>query len=152
MPPPALPTPSSSHAVTSSFKDSQLRVHQGIVDKKAMTYASPPVVFAQVIKVLQEMGIEIKKDGDFKLKCVRARRKSSAGSGGATVGLGLSSSASTATAPGHLEAGAHDAGDEVRFSVELTRLKNLDKLYSLDFKRLKGEAWTYAWIYQRTLE
>lgn len=63
-----------------------------------------------------------------------------------------SAKTATATAPGHLEAGAHDAGDEVRFSVELTRLKNLTGLYSLDFKRLKGEAWTYAWIYQKTLE
>ena len=99
MPPPALPTSSSTNNVVSSFKENSLRVHQGIVDKKAMTGSSPPLVFAQVIKVLQEMGIEIKKDGDFKLKCVRARRKSSAGSGGggATVGLGLSSSASVPT-------------------------------------------------------
>jgi protein-serine/threonine kinase len=64
----------------------------------------------------------------------------------------ISAEGSPVNAPRHLEAGAHDAGDEVRFSVELTRLKNLQGLYSLDFKRLKGEAWTYAWIYQKTLE
>lgn len=78
----------------STFKESSLRVHQGIVDKKALTGLSPPFVFAQVVKALQEMGIDIKKDGDFKLKCVRARKKMSSG-GGATVGLGLSSSLST---------------------------------------------------------
>lgn len=59
---------------------------------------------------------------------------------------------SAAAKHGQLLDGAGDTGDEVRFSVELTRVKNLSGLYSLDFKRLKGEAWTYAYIYQRTLE
>lgn len=75
----------------------------------------------------------------------------SASSGAGSPNISAEGSPAAGT-PRHLEAGAHDAGDEVRFSVELTRLKNLSGLYSLDFKRLKGEAWTYAWIYQKTLE
>ena len=89
MPPPALPSSTGS-----AFRENSLRVHQGIVDKKAMTGQSPPVVFAEVIKVLHEMGLEIKKEGDYKLKCVRARRKPNSVASSATVGLGLSSSAS----------------------------------------------------------
>ena len=33
---------------------------------------------------------------------------------------------------------AQDAGDEVRFSVELTRIDWLKDTYSLDIRRLKG--------------
>jgi hypothetical protein len=45
-----------------------------------------------------------------------------------------------------------DSGDEVKFTVELTRIMNLPGLYSIDLKRQKGPLWTYAWIYQRLFE
>ena len=41
----------------------------------------------------------------------------------------------------------HDAGDEVRFSVELTRLDRLDDTYSLDIRRLKGNLRSYKFLY-----
>lgn len=40
-----------------------------------------------------------------------------------------------------------DAGDEVRFSVELTRLDRLDDTYSLDIRRLKGNLRSYKFLY-----
>ncbi|CED85307.1 camk camkl kin4 protein kinase [Phaffia rhodozyma] len=230
MPPPPVPS--------SAFKDSVLKVHHGVVDKKAVTSAHPPAVLAQVVSVLQQMGIEVQKDNEFKLKCVRAKRPSAAGGGRPSVGLGISdvgggiptsaggfslvgltktsstdrrgasissspssssflsssglkglmlhrgSSYSTkspsvnqsspltvddagstfesdgATPPPSVSASAQathvgqpdGGGDEIRFVVELTRIKNLPGLYSVDFKRLKGEAWRYAQIYQKALE
>jgi hypothetical protein len=45
-----------------------------------------------------------------------------------------------------------DPGDEVRFSIELTRLKNLPGLLSLDIKRLRGNVWSFKFVYQTILE
>jgi len=40
-----------------------------------------------------------------------------------------------------------DRGDEVRFSVELTRIDRLDDTYSLDIRRLKGNLSSYKFLY-----
>jgi hypothetical protein len=37
----------------------------------------------------------------------------------------------------------HDGGGEVRFTVEVVRVKNLSGLYTLDFRRLKGALTDY---------
>jgi len=42
---------------------------------------------------------------------------------------------------------AQDAGDEVRFSVELTRLDRLNDTFSLDIRRLKGNLRSYKFLY-----
>ncbi len=47
---------------------------------------------------------------------------------------------------------AVDGGQEVRFSVEVTRIKNLPGLYSLDIRRMKGNLWAYKFIYQALLD
>ncbi|KAF7327527.1 Non-specific serine/threonine protein kinase [Mycena kentingensis (nom. inval.)] len=40
-----------------------------------------------------------------------------------------------------------DAGDEVRFSVELTRIDRITDMYSLDIRRLKGNLRSYKFLY-----
>ena len=40
-----------------------------------------------------------------------------------------------------------DAGDEVCFSVEITRLSGLNDTYSLDIRRLKGNLRSYKFLY-----
>ncbi|GAA5827696.1 hypothetical protein JCM11251_001791 [Rhodosporidiobolus azoricus] len=45
-----------------------------------------------------------------------------------------------------------DAGDEVRFVVELTRVKNLDRMYCVDIKRMKGGPWSYKHVYEQLLD
>jgi protein-serine/threonine kinase len=45
-----------------------------------------------------------------------------------------------------------DSGDEVKFNVELCRIKNLPGLYLLSIKRLKGGVWSFKFIYQSILE
>ncbi|KAF9463326.1 hypothetical protein BDZ94DRAFT_1192949 [Collybia nuda] len=42
---------------------------------------------------------------------------------------------------------SQDAGDEVRFSVELTRLDRLNDTFSLDIRRLKGNLRSYKFLY-----
>jgi protein-serine/threonine kinase len=47
---------------------------------------------------------------------------------------------------------AVDQGDEVRFSVELTRIDRLDDTYSLDVRRLKGNLRSYKFLYDTLRE
>lgn len=47
---------------------------------------------------------------------------------------------------------AQDAGDEVRFSVELTRLDRLNDTFSLDIRRLKGNLRSYKFLYDSLRE
>ncbi|KAG6908810.1 hypothetical protein DXG01_003257 [Tephrocybe rancida] len=42
---------------------------------------------------------------------------------------------------------AQDAGDEVKFSVELTRIDRLNDTFSLDIRRLKGNLRSYKFLY-----
>ncbi|KAF9078306.1 hypothetical protein BDP27DRAFT_1280773 [Rhodocollybia butyracea] len=42
---------------------------------------------------------------------------------------------------------SEDVGDEVRFSVELTKLSGLNDTYSLDIRRLKGNLRSYKFLY-----
>lgn len=44
-----------------------------------------------------------------------------------------------------------DGGQEVRFSVEVTRIKNLPGLYSLDIRRLRGPLTSYKFLYHNVL-
>ncbi|KAN0065466.1 hypothetical protein ACQY0O_001302 [Thecaphora frezii] len=45
-----------------------------------------------------------------------------------------------------------DGGQEIRFSVEVTRIKNLPGLYSLDIRRMKGNLWAYKFVYHALLD
>lgn len=45
-----------------------------------------------------------------------------------------------------------DNGDEVKFNVELCRIKNLPGLYLLNIKRLRGSVWSFKFIYQTVIE
>lgn len=47
---------------------------------------------------------------------------------------------------------SQDAGDEVRFSVELTRLDRLNDTFSLDIRRLKGNLRSYKFLYDMARE
>ncbi len=59
-----------------------LRTHNGVVDQSALTNKPAAEVMDDVLKVLFDMGIEIKRESDFKLRCTRPnRRKAAAGPG-----------------------------------------------------------------------
>ena len=45
-----------------------------------------------------------------------------------------------------------DLGEEVRFSVELTRIDRLDDTYSMDVRRLKGNLRSYMFLYHAVRE
>jgi serine/threonine protein kinase len=45
-----------------------------------------------------------------------------------------------------------DAGDEIRFVVEICKIKNLTNLYIVDIRRMKGSIWSYKFLYHNLLE
>ncbi|KAF9986499.1 hypothetical protein BGZ75_001760 [Mortierella antarctica] len=44
-----------------------------------------------------------------------------------------------------------DSGEEVRFSIELCRIKNLPGIYCVDIRRMKGNLWAYKFLYHAVL-
>lgn len=159
-----------------STTDLKLRTHHGAVDQEALTSRSPALVFQQVKQTLKSLGLEFKRDGgEFKLKCARHKKPVLASAAAKTIQhphgnntpfrmlLRRSSQATThsssitsssslsneATIYGDVSV---DPGDEVRFSVELCRIKNLPGLYIVDMRRMRGNVWAYKFIYRTLLD
>lgn len=84
---PIAPHAAVNPITSSPFNEARLRVHVGVVDQSALTSKGALEVMEQVQKVLYGMGIEVKRETEFKLRCLRVRRKKA----GAMTGLGLSS-------------------------------------------------------------
>jgi hypothetical protein len=192
---------SSGGKLDASDVDARLREHVGAVDQNALTSRSPDDIMQEIRQVLQEMGCEMKKEGEFKVKCSRPKRKAAqAAEAGrkrasttiatngtskeskrasvfqmllraptASPGSSVSSrhqhqfsdtSASTSTTVDTLNRtftpiygdGGIDNGDEVRFSVEVCKMRNLKNLYIVDIRRVRGNIWGYKFLYHTLLE
>ncbi|KAG1740574.1 hypothetical protein EDB19DRAFT_2039019 [Suillus lakei] len=129
--------------------------------------------------VLKGMGIELKAESEHKYRCIRMtrvllawdsveaegllmRRQSSQVSGGAPSQESMDDDTyATASSPVDSSSGTHeavygdtgqDAGDEVRFSIEWTRIDRLKDTYSLDIHRLKGNLRSYKFLYDTIRE
>lgn len=63
-----------------------LRIHHGAVDQTTITTRPPPEVIKHICKVLEEMGMDIKAESEYKYRCVRAKKRKSGGA----IGLGFS--------------------------------------------------------------
>lgn len=164
-----------------STTDLKLRTHHGAVDQEALTSRSPALVFQQVKQTLKSLGLEFKRDGgEFKLKCARHKKPAHASaktiqhphgnntpfrmllrrSSQATAATNHSSTATSTTASSSSSNEgvtiygdtSVDPGDEVRFSVELCRIKNLPGLYIVDMRRMRGNVWAYKFIYRTLLD
>ncbi|MBW0489310.1 hypothetical protein O181_029025 [Austropuccinia psidii MF-1] len=71
-------------------------------------------------------------------------------SGGSAHGTEYASGAQPL--PAYAEDPSIDSGDDVRFTVEVTRLRGLAGLYAVDIKRLKGSLWSFKYLYLQILE
>jgi protein-serine/threonine kinase len=68
-------------------EENKMRVHTGLVDQSALSSRPPKEVIDEVLKVLQDMGMEVKRENEYRFRCTRVRRKKA----GATTSLGLGS-------------------------------------------------------------
>ncbi|KAG7087666.1 hypothetical protein E1B28_013614 [Marasmius oreades] len=189
----------SSMAKKQPIPANPLRVHHGAVDPETTTTKPPQEVMKHIKGVLLGMGIAVQAESEYKLRCVRAKKRKEAASPVATVGdrpyaavtmVGTAASngvdkrglpvPSQSSATGSVlrmlmrrqssqvstEDGgtmgidptndakepvygewSEDVGDEVKFSVELTRLDRLEGTYSVDIRRMKGNLRSYKFLY-----
>ena len=72
-------------AASSTNGKGTIRVHHGAVDPTMFTTGVPPEVMAHVKKVLEEMGVEIQIEGEYKYRCIRPKRRKAVSG----AGLGL---------------------------------------------------------------
>lgn len=192
-----------------STADLKLKVHNGVIDQQALTSRPPFEVFVEVKQCLTNMGMVVKPEGEYKVKCVRNKRKAKSNKGneesrrkmssGNTLRLLLRRASAqnpsresihsihrtsseeeppnaTSTissipelstiypTPPPLYATPEqriepvygdpqtDSGEEVRFMVEICRLKNLPGIYIVDISRLRGNVWAYKFLYHKLLE
>lgn len=195
---------------------SKLRIHNGAVDRAALTSRPPSQVMADVTHTLRALGIDVKSDGEFKVKCTRRRAKVPEKTATASVNAAASTDNNVAAVarspsiltlfpnPGQLSAASSkqaldthtpptsqslltistnttshdntrsdddgcsnyesaatepiygdptiDAGDEIRFMVEICRFRNLPGIHIVDIRRLRGSVWTYKFIYHKLLD
>ena len=82
-----LPSRPLTRTATVRSDDLKMRLHSGIVDQSALSSKPPREVMEDVLRVMQDMGMDVKRENDFKLRCVRVRKRKA----GATTGLGLGS-------------------------------------------------------------
>lgn len=78
------PTTIRTRSALTLFDESRIRVHNGLVDQSALSTKPPQDVFMEVMQVLRGMGVEMKRESDFKLRCTRAKKKAA----GTSIGLG----------------------------------------------------------------
>ncbi|KAG0173620.1 hypothetical protein DFQ28_011112 [Apophysomyces sp. BC1034] len=171
--------PLGSYAI--DFNDSKLRTHHGAVDQDALTSRPPNEVFMEVKQALLSMGIDVKRDGEYKLKCTRRKRtlptsRSTLSVASRNMDRSTDSKRSkmngtpfrmllrrTGDIPPPTAATNDDPktvygdpvvdpGEEVRFSVELCKIKNLPGLYIVDIRRMRGNVWAYKFLYHTLLD
>lgn len=132
----------------------QMQIHQGAIDRSALTSQSPETVIKEAARILRILGIETKLESEFVLKCHRRKAKS-------LISADLlkkqeleeseMSSSNQQLEPIYGDASI-DNGDEIRFAVEICRFKHLPGLYIVDVRRLKGNAWAYKFLYHKLID
>lgn len=154
----------SAGYVPRAFTDEVLSYHEGATDKSAVTVVLPPEMMARIRMALTNMGIEFRSvgPGGFKLECLRPKRYSSPGRSAWTAlrktisrsdstssfkAIPTSSNSTTPNSQTQV-----DNGQEVRFSVEITQLRDFPGLYSVDIRRMSGNVWAYKSCYTALLD
>lgn len=65
--------PTEGQGAFAALQEGMLRYHTGVVDQATLTTLDPATIMDNVYKALLDMGIDAKKDGDAKLRCVRLK-------------------------------------------------------------------------------
>ncbi|KAM6493205.1 hypothetical protein JOM56_011339 [Amanita muscaria] len=123
-----------------------LGIHRGALDQTLVTTEPPQRVMERIRQVLDDMGVHVQVESEFKYRCLckRTQRKQMLETASRqdlrrVVGTELSGSQTPENV---------DVVEEVRFSVELTRLDGLHDTFSLDVRRLRGNLRSYKSLYE----
>ncbi|KAG0749958.1 hypothetical protein G6F57_005055 [Rhizopus arrhizus] len=149
-------------AFNNRTNDPKLRTHHGAVDQEALTSRPPTQVFVEVKQTLKSMGLEFKRDGgEYKLKCVRPKKAQHHPNPPHNPNLRMLLRRSSNTQQQEQTIAERsiiygepsvDPGDEVRFSIELCKIKNLPGIYIVDMRRMRGNVWAYKYLYHTLMD
>ncbi|KAF9947790.1 hypothetical protein BGZ70_002513, partial [Mortierella alpina] len=92
-----------------NWTDAKLKVHSGAVELSSLSSRHPAEIMFDIKKVVLRLGMEIRTDSDFKIKCVRRKRKVSAG----TSAAAFASASGSVAGGGGAHSGAGAGGDRV---------------------------------------
>lgn len=132
---------------TLTHSDAEIQIHQGAIDRNALTSQPPALIIKNVLRILRIMGIETKLEGDFLVKCHRQKRRTAQ----KKQIINQEPSAENRLEPIYGDSSI-DNGDEIRFVLEVCRFENLPGLYIVDIRRLKGNAWAYKFLYHKLID
>ncbi|RKP37253.1 hypothetical protein BJ085DRAFT_10771, partial [Dimargaris cristalligena] len=122
-----------------------LKLHRGAVDQNSLTSLPPDEVFQRVKQIIFDMGLEVYKESDYKIKCIRPSSKAIPPASGSPAGpQTVSDNGSPAPVYGELYI---DAAGEVRLTVDICKLKNLPHLLTVRVRRQRGNIWSYKFLY-----
>ncbi|KAF9943305.1 hypothetical protein BGZ67_003068 [Mortierella alpina] len=96
-------------SLPSNWTDAKLKVHSGAVELSSLSSRHPAEIMFDIKKVVLRLGMEIRTDSDFKIKCVRRKRKISAG----TAATAFASASGSVTGGGGAHSGVGAGGDRV---------------------------------------
>lgn len=166
----AMPIGKPFGSYAADFNDNKLRLHRGAVDQDALTSRAPNEVLLTIKSSLTMMGIDMKRCHDYKIKCVRPARQHKQTqqqqprprNNKPAFKLFFPVNTKTATAiaaakNSHAQNVIYgeqgiDPGDEIQFSVELSKIENLPGLYVVDIKRTRGNIWAFKFLYHTLLD
>ncbi|CAO3683216.1 unnamed protein product [Rhizopus stolonifer] len=146
----AMPIGKPLGSYAADFNDSKLRIHRGAVDQDALTSKAPNEVLFTIKDALKCMGISMKKVHDFKIKCIRPSRHQSSKRNSLKIFFNNNNQSKQYLESVYGEQGI-DTGEEVQFSVELSKIENLPGLYVVDIRRIRGNIWAYKFLYHTLL-
>ncbi|KAF9432874.1 hypothetical protein BGZ76_010193 [Entomortierella beljakovae] len=139
-PPPVPPLPSSPRTLTQAVNGSSL----GLV-------TPPPIGGAPTREIDSDNGVWVSNS----MTAATATSQEASG----VSSLPSSSTIATSTGGAPINTGHEplygeesiDSGEEVRFSIEVCRIKNLAGIYCVDIRRMKGNLWAYKFLYHAVL-
>ncbi|KAF9912545.1 hypothetical protein BX616_010298 [Lobosporangium transversale] len=109
--------PALIQALPPNWTDMKLKVHSGAVELSSLSSRHPAEIMFDIKKTILRLGMEIKSDSDFKIKCVRRKRKTSPnnnvtnnGDAVASHSIAISGGACTATVVGDMSPSGTNAG------------------------------------------
>ncbi|KAI9278894.1 hypothetical protein BDA99DRAFT_405001, partial [Phascolomyces articulosus] len=127
-----------------------IRVHHGAVDCATLTSRVPSEIINEVRQILQALGIEYKQEGHYKIKCSRRAAKTMMSSYTYNEEEERQGNISNTRQQQPIYGDPSiDSGEEIRFVVEICRFRNLPGLYIVDVRRLRGNVWTYKFLYHK---
>ncbi|KAF9194537.1 hypothetical protein BGZ51_009100 [Haplosporangium sp. Z 767] len=156
-PPPVPPLPTSPRALPQVMNGSTLGL------SSSPTISSPPAISSTATKEIDsDHGVWV-TSGTAAGAVLNSNTTATAapGQGGMTSSLPSHSTIATTvgTSATPINTGPEplygeesiDSGEEVRFSIELCRIKNLTGIYCVDIRRMKGNLWAYKFLYHAVL-